>query len=70
MPEELLRELQVLLSEQDMGDASGPQLSVEELRRLIESGLLKDLTQGTAEDVAGQGLYVTQLLGKLLGDRR
>jgi len=69
-PEELLRELQVLLDDRQAGDGSGAQLSPDELRRLIESGLLKDLTQGTAEDLAGEGLYVTQLLGKLLGDRR
>jgi hypothetical protein len=70
LPEALLRELQVLLDERQAGDGSGAQLSPEELRRLIESGLLKDLMQGTGEDLAGEGLYVTQLLGKLLGDRR
>ena len=70
LPEDLLRELQVLLDDRPAGDGSGSQLSPEELRRLLESGLLKDLTQGTAEDVDANGLYVTQLLGKLLGDRR
>jgi hypothetical protein len=70
LPEDLVRELQVLLDERQAGDGGGAQLSAEELRRLIESGLLKDLTQGSAEDLAGEGLYVTQLLGKLLGDRR
>jgi hypothetical protein len=69
-PDELLRDLQVLLDERQDGDASGVQLSPEELRRLLESGLLKDLLQGTGEDVDASGLYVTQLLGKLLGERR
>jgi hypothetical protein len=69
-PDELLRELQVLLDDRQAGDGSGVELSPEELRRLLESGLLKDLTQGTADDLDASGLYVTQLLGKLLGDRR
>jgi hypothetical protein len=70
LPDEILRDLQVLLDDRDGGDASGVQLSPEELRRLLESGLLKDLQQGTGEDVDASGLYVTQLLGKLLGERR
>ncbi len=70
LPDELLRDLQVLLDDRDTGDATGLALSPEELRRLLESGLLKDLQQGTGEDVDASGLYVTQLLGKLLGERR
>ena len=70
LPEDLLRELQVLLDDRKAGEGSGTQLSAEELRRLIESGLLKDLAQGSGEDIDAEGLYVTQLLGKLLGDRR
>jgi hypothetical protein len=70
LPDELLRDLRVLLDDRQEGEASGVQLSAEELRRLLESGLLTDLAQGTGEDVDANGLYVTQLLGKLLGDRR
>jgi nitric oxide reductase activation protein len=52
-----------------MGDASGPQLSVEELRRLIESGLLKDLTQGTAEADASPVFYYDEW-DHVIGDYR
>jgi hypothetical protein len=70
LPDDVLRDLQVLLDERRAGDGTGTQLSAEELRRLIESGLLKDLTQGEGTDLDADGLYVTQLLGKLLGDRK
>src|SRR5262249_8507040 len=70
LPEEVLRELQVALDDRRAPDGSGAQLSAEELRRLIESGLLGDLAQGDGTDLDANGLYVTQLLGKLLGDRR
>jgi hypothetical protein len=69
-PDELLRALQVLLADERTPDGSGTSLSADELRRLLESGLLRDLAQGSGTDLDAQGLYVTQLLGKLLGDRR
>jgi hypothetical protein len=69
LPEELLRDLQVLLDDARTGDGSGASLSVDELKRLIESGLLTELAQGTGTDVDANGLYVTQLMGKLVGAR-
>jgi hypothetical protein len=70
LPEDVLRELQVLLDDRRASDGAGASLSAEELRRLIESGLLSELTQADGSDVDPNGLYVTQLLGKLLGERR
>jgi hypothetical protein len=69
LPEDLLRDLQVLLDDERVPDGAGMSLSAEELRRLIESGLLRDLQQADGTDVDANGMYVTQLLGKLLGDR-
>ncbi|HXJ33543.1 MAG TPA: VWA domain-containing protein [Candidatus Eisenbacteria bacterium] len=69
-PEELLRELQVLLDQRRAGDGAGTQLSLEELQRLLESGLLGELAQGSGTDLDASGLFVTQLMGKLLGERR
>src|SRR5262249_50086079 len=51
LPEELLREFRVALDDTKTGDGSGASLSADELKRLIESGLLTDLAQGTGEDV-------------------
>jgi nitric oxide reductase NorD protein len=70
LPEDLLRELQVALDQRRAGEGSGTQLSLDELRRLLESGLLGDLAQGSGTDLDANGLYVTQLVGKLLGERR
>jgi len=70
LPEDVLRELQVLLDERRVPDGAGAALSADELRRLIESGLLTELAQGEGSDLDANGLYVTQLLGKLLGERR
>ncbi|MGH7896161.1 MAG: nitric oxide reductase activation protein NorD, partial [Candidatus Binatia bacterium] len=70
LPEELLRDLKVMLDERRTGEGSGTQLSLDELQRLLESGLLGELAQGSGTDLDASGLFVTQLVGKLLGERR
>jgi nitric oxide reductase NorD protein len=70
IPPELLADLELQLGElAEQAAAAGRPLTAEELARLIEAGLIPQL--GRAEDPAGgqAGLYITQLIGKLLGDK-
>jgi hypothetical protein len=71
LPPELVADLQLHLGElaQDVTTA-GRALTAEELARLIESGLAKQLAQGRGAAAGQAGLYVTQLAGKLLGEKR
>jgi len=64
-PDDLLAELEELLDPEGTGAQT---ISPEELARLIEAGLLTKLRQARGRGLDESGLYVTQLLGKLLGD--
>lgn len=65
VPDDLVAELEALLGPEGSGAQT---ISPEELARLIEAGLLSKLKQSRGGRLDETGLYVTQLLGKLLGD--
>ena len=46
-------------------EQGGSPLSPEELKALIEAGVDLQIRQGKGEDLASQGLYISDLLGKL-----
>jgi nitric oxide reductase NorD protein len=48
----------------DMPGGAQP-LSLDEIRRLLEQGADLKIKQGTADDVDGIGLYITDLIGKI-----
>jgi len=67
---ELLADLQIQLGElAERMTAAGRPLTAEELMRLVESGLISQLAPGTEATFAQAGLYVTQLVGKVLGEK-
>lgn len=62
--------LQILVDELlDDAVAGGRPLDPDELARLLEAGLLNQLSQAAGLTPQQAGLYVTQLVGKLLGAR-
>lgn len=65
VPEDLLAELEALLGPEGPGIQT---ISPEELARLLDAGLLAKLKQSRGGRLDETGLYVTQLLGKLLGE--
>lgn len=69
LPEDLRAALELLVEEHLEDAASGGRpLGPEELRRLLESGALARLAESDGALLAQAGLYVTQLVGKRLGD--
>jgi hypothetical protein len=54
-----------LEAEEEAGPGGALPLSVEELKRLLESGARLRIGQSEGEDVEGLGLYITDLLGKV-----
>jgi hypothetical protein len=69
LPIELPADLALALGESlgELPDTAG--LSPEELRRLLESGVDLEMAQGHGQLARQLGLFVTQLLGKRLGER-
>jgi hypothetical protein len=65
LPEDLSLALDELLG--DVPDTAG--LSPEELLRLLEAGADLEMAQGRGQLARQLGLYVTQLVGKRLGER-
>ncbi len=57
------------LSEEESGESGGVPISPEELQRLLESGANMSIRQGSADDVEGLGLYITDLMGKMPSDQ-
>lgn len=70
LPADVLAELQLRLGRlAEETAAAGRALTAEELRRLLEAGVMPDLGQGEGTAAPEAGLYVTQLLGKLLAKK-
>jgi len=67
LPADVLAELQLQLGRvAEETAAAGRALTAEELRQLLEAGVVPDISQGEGSAAPEAGLYVTQLLGKLL----
>lgn len=70
LPPEVLADLQLRLGElAEHMTAAGRPLSAEELRQLIEAGLEPEFGQGSDTITPEAGLYITQLLAKLLAKK-
>jgi nitric oxide reductase NorD protein len=65
LPDDLRAELEALLGPEGPGVQT---ISPEELARLLAAGLLAKLKQSRGAGLDETGLYVTRLLGKVLGD--
>jgi hypothetical protein len=67
LPADVLAELQLRLGRlAEETAAAGRALTAEELRRLLEAGIVPELAQAEGTAAPEAGLYVTQLIGKLL----
>jgi hypothetical protein len=70
LPPDVLEELQIHLGRlAEQAAAAGRPLSADELRQLLEAGVTPELTQEHGAAAPEVGLYVTQLLDKLLAKR-
>lgn len=70
IPPDVLADLQLRLGElAERMTAAGRPLSAEELRQLIESGLEPEFGQGNDAITPEAGLYITQLLAKMLAKK-
>lgn len=57
--------IQLELQDETSDESGGTPMSPDELKRLIESGADMRIRQGSADDVEGLGLYITDLMGKV-----
>jgi hypothetical protein len=68
-PEEVA-DLQLQLGElAEQATAAGRPLTADELARLLEAGLIPQVGPASDATLAQAGLYITQLVGKLLGEK-
>lgn len=65
-PTEEMPELpQLALEPEEDDDSGGAPLSLEELKALLEAGIELNIRQGKSDSLSPQGLYITDLDGKL-----